>query len=377
MHADKTLELAMQLIAQPSITPNDAGCQELLSARLAAIGFRIESLRFGDVLNLWAERGDGEPLIVFAGHTDVVPTGPREQWHSDPFAPTLRDGHLYGRGAADMKSSLAAFVTGIEDFVAKLPRHRGAIGLLITADEEGPSVDGTVKVVEWLEARGRRITHCIVGEPTCVEKLGDVMKNGRRGSLNGKLRVLGIQGHVAYPHLARNPTHALAPALQELVTTEWDRGTGDFPPTSFQVSNIHAGTGAENVIPGSLELDFNFRFSTAVTEAELRQRVEGVLRRHGVEHEIAWRLSGQPYLTAPGRLVNAMREAIRTVLGVDARLSTDGGTSDGRFIAPLGAEVVEFGPLNATIHKIDERIAATDPARLAQVYARLLENLLA
>lgn len=377
MHADKTLELAMQLIAQPSITPNDAGCQELLSARLAAIGFRIESLRFGDVLNLWAERGDGEPLIVFAGHTDVVPTGPREQWHSDPFVPTLRDGHLYGRGAADMKSSLAAFVTGIEDFVAKLPRHRGAIGLLITADEEGPSVDGTVKVVEWLRARGRRITHCIVGEPTCVEKLGDVMKNGRRGSLNGKLRVLGIQGHVAYPHLARNPTHALAPALQELVTTEWDRGTGDFPPTSFQVSNIHAGTGAENVIPGSLDLDFNFRFSTAVTEAELRQRVEGVLRRHGVEHEIAWRLSGQPYLTAPGRLVNAMREAIRTVLGVDARLSTDGGTSDGRFIAPLGAEVVEFGPLNATIHKIDERIAATDPARLAQVYARLLENLLA
>jgi len=377
MPADKTLELAMQLIARPSVTPNDAGCQELIAARLAAIGFRTESLRFGEVVNLWAERGGGEPLVVFAGHTDVVPTGPREQWTSDPFVPTLRGDHLYGRGAADMKSSLAAFVTAIEDFVARHPRHRGAIALLITADEEGPSVDGTVKVVEWLRARGRRITHCVVGEPTCVAQLGDVVKNGRRGSLNGKLRIRGVQGHVAYPHLARNPVHVLAPALSELVATEWDRGNRDFPPTSFQVSNIHAGTGAENVIPGVLDIDFNFRFSTAVTEIELRERVERVLTRHGVDHEIQWRLSGQPYLTAPGRLVEATREAIRAVLGIEPRLSTDGGTSDGRFIAPLGAEVVEFGPLNASIHKIDERVAAADPARLAQVYARLLENLLA
>ena len=377
MSADKTLDFAMQLIARPSVTPNDAGCQELMAARLAAIGFRIESLRFGEVVNLWAERGSGEPLVVFAGHTDVVPTGPREQWTSDPFVPTLRDGHLYGRGAADMKSSLAAFVTAIEDFVARHPRHRGAIALLITADEEGPSVDGTVKVVEWLRARGRRITHCVVGEPTCVAQLGDVVKNGRRGSLNGKLRVRGVQGHVAYPHLARNPIHALAPALSELVATEWDRGNRDFPPTSFQVSNIHAGTGAENVIPGTLELDLNFRFSTAVTDIELRERVERLLTRHSVDYEIQWRLSGQPYLTAPGRLVEATREAIRTVLGIEPRLSTDGGTSDGRFIAPLGAEVVEFGPLNASIHKIDECVAAADPARLAQVYARLLENLLA
>lgn len=373
---DKTLELAMQLIERPSVTPNDAGCQDILSARLAAIGFRIESLRFGEVVNLWAERGSGEPLVVFAGHTDVVPAGPCEQWTSDPFTPALRDGHLYGRGAADMKSSLAAFVTAIENFVALHPTHRGAIALLITADEEGPSVDGTVKVVEWLRARGRRITHCIVGEPTCVAQLGDVVKNGRRGSLNGKLRVRGIQGHVAYPHLARNPIHVVTPALQELVATEWDRGNGDFPPTSFQISNIHGGTGAENVIPGSLELDVNFRFSTAVTDAQLRQRVEQVLTRHGVDYEIHWRLSGQPYLTAPGRLVDAMRGAIRGVLGIETRLSTDGGTSDGRFIAPLGAEVVEFGPINATIHKIDERIDAADPARLAQVYARALENLL-
>lgn len=373
---DKTLELAMQLIERPSVTPNDAGCQDILSARLAAIGFRIESLRFGEVVNLWAERGSGEPLVVFAGHTDVVPAGPREQWTSDPFTPALRDGHLYGRGAADMKSSLAAFVTAIENFVALHPIHRGAIALLITADEEGPSVDGTVKVVEWLRARGRRITHCIVGEPTCVAQLGDVVKNGRRGSLNGKLRVRGIQGHVAYPHLARNPIHVVTPALQELVATEWDRGNGDFPPTSFQISNIHGGTGAENVIPGSLELDVNFRFSTAVTDAQLRQRVEQVLTRHGVDYEIHWRLSGQPYLTAPGQLVDAMRGAIRGVLGIETRLSTDGGTSDGRFIAPLGAEVVEFGPINATIHKIDERIDAADPARLAQVYARALENLL-
>ena len=377
MAADPTLELAMQLIARPSVTPDDAGCQELLGARLAAAGFRLERLRFGEVMNLWAERGNGEPLIVFAGHTDVVPPGPREHWHSDPFVPTVRDGHLYGRGAADMKSSLAAFVTGIEAFIAQHPQHRGTIGLLITADEEGPSIDGTVKVVEWLRARGRRITHCVVGEPTCVSQLGDVIKNGRRGSLNGKLRVRGIQGHVAYPHLARNPIHALAPALTELVTTEWDRGTPDFPPTSFQISNVHAGTGAENVIPGALELDFNFRFSTALTEAVLRQRVEAVLKRHRVDYDIIWRLSGQPYLTAPGRLVEATRAAVRSVLGVDPKLSTDGGTSDGRFIAPLGAEVVEFGPLNATIHKIDERILIGDPARLAGVYTRLLANLLA
>lgn len=362
----------MALIARPSVTPSDAGCLDLLIPRLKAMGFEVERLRFGEVDNLWARRGDAGPLVVFAGHTDVVPTGPREAWHSDPFKPVIRDGRLYGRGAADMKTSIAAFVVAIEDFLTQHPKHKGSIGLLLTSDEEGIAVDGTVRVVEWLQARDVGIDYCVVGEPTSSKTLGDVMKNGRRGSLGGRLNVIGTQGHVAYPHLASNPIHRLAPALAELVATEWDQGNENFPPTTFQVSNIHAGTGADNVIPGTLELDFNFRFSTATTHVELRQRFEEILTRHSVDYAVRWRLSGQPYLTPRGNLVAAALEAVREVLGVEARLSTDGGTSDGRFIAPTGAEVIELGPLNATIHKIDESIPAEDVALLAKVYAALL-----
>ncbi len=373
---DRTLELAMQLIARPSVTPHDYGCQDLLVSRLEPLGFTIQRLKYGDVDNLWATRGQESPLIVFAGHTDVVPPGPLEAWTSDPFTPKVRDGYLCGRGAADMKSSLAAFVTGIEDFVARHPDPRGAIGLLVTSDEEGPSVDGTAKVVEWLRGRDIDIMYCIVGEPTSDRRLGDVIKNGRRGSLSGHLIVHGVQGHVAYPHLADNPIHALAPVLAELVTLSWDQGNAHFPPTSLQVSNIHAGTGADNVIPGTLDLRFNFRFSTAVTETELRTRVEGVLMRHGVKHDLHWTLSGDPYLTQGSTLIDVTRQAVREVLRIDPRLSTNGGTSDGRFIAPMGAEVVELGPLNATIHQIDERVAVDDLPRLAQIYCRILEKLL-
>ena len=375
--ADKTVALAIELMARPSLTPNDAGCQELMIARLARIGFHIERLRFHDVDNFWARRGDRKPLIAFAGHTDVVPTGPRERWGQDPFIPTVRDGFLYGRGAADMKASLAAFVTAIEEFVAAHPQHAGSIGLLITSDEEGPSVNGTVKVIEHLQKRGEHIDYCLVGEPSCVDKLGDTIKNGRRGSLNGKLIVNGKQGHIAYPHLALNPVHAFAPALQELCAIEWDRGNEFFPPTSFQVSNIGAGTGADNVIPGTLTVSFNFRFSTAVTETQLKQRVEEVLKRHNVRYDLNWQLSGKPFLTPPGTLVNAVRNAIKHELGVDTQLSTSGGTSDGRFIAPTGAEVVELGPLNRTIHQIDERVAVADVAALHRVYKKMLEYLLA
>lgn len=373
---DKTLELAKQLIARPSQTPRDEGCQEIMINRLAPLGFKAERLSFGDVENLWVVRGSAKPLVVFAGHTDVVPSGPREAWKSDPYKPEVRDGHLYGRGAADMKSSLAAFVTAIEDFLATHPQHQGAIGLLITSDEEGPAVHGTVKVMEWLGRQGITIDHCIVGEPSCVQTLGDTIKIGRRGSLTGRLVVHGKQGHVAYPHLARNPIHLLAPALTELAATEWDRGNADFPPTSFQVSNIHGGTGAENVIPGQLEVVFNFRFSTAVTEGQLRQRVEEILKRHGVDHEIHWILSGHPFLTRGTALIQAVRRAIKEELGVEAQTSTSGGTSDGRFIAPTGAEVVELGPLNRTIHQIDECIAVEDLPRLSRVYRRILEQLL-
>lgn len=374
--SDRTLELAKQLIERPSQTPRDAGCQEIMIARLAPLGFKVERLRFGDVENFWAIRGSAKPLVVFAGHTDVVPTGPREAWKSDPYKPEIRDGHLYGRGAADMKSSLAAFVTAIEDFLAKHPKHRGAIGLLITSDEEGPALNGTVKVMEWLGQHGIKIDYCIVGEPSCVKQLGDTIKIGRRGSLSGRLSVRGKQGHVAYPQLARNPIHMLAPALAELVAMEWDQGNADFPPTSFQVSNIHGGTGAENVIPGRLEVVFNFRFSTAVTDVELRHRVEEILRRHGVDHEILWTLSGHPFLTRGTALIESVRQAVREELGVEATPSTSGGTSDGRFIAPTGTEVVELGPLNRTIHQIDECISVDDLARLASVYRRVLEKLL-
>lgn len=373
---DKTLELAMELIRRPSVTPDDAGCQDLLIDELERLGFEVQRLRFGGVNNFWAQRGDGEPLLAFAGHTDVVPPGPAQAWRSDPFRPEIRDGRLYGRGAADMKSSLAAFATAIEDFLARHKRTRGAIGVLITSDEEGAAIDGTAKVVDWLRANGIRITHCIVGEPTSAHTLGDVIKNGRRGSLNAKLTVRGVQGHVAYPHLARNPVHQFAPALAELTQTEWDAGNQYFPKTTFQISNIYGGTGADNVIPGTLELCFNLRFSTASTEQSLRERVEAILQRHGLNYEIKWSLSGQPYLTQPKTLTAAAQHAIREILGLEAALLTDGGTSDGRFIAPTGAEVIEFGPLNASIHQVDEWITATDPARLAQVYAAILARLL-
>lgn len=373
---DRTLELAKELIRRPSVTPRDEGCQALLAARLAPLGFEIERLRFGEVDNLWARRGSGDPLVVFAGHTDVVPPGAREAWHSDPFEPTVRDGRLYGRGAADMKSALAACITAVEDFVAQHPAHPGTIGLLVTSDEEGPAVDGTAKVMEWLAARGVTIRYCIVGEPTSSQTLGDVIKNGRRGSLGARLVVRGVQGHVAYPQLARNPIHLLAPCLAELIETRWDNGNADFPPTTFQVSNISAGTGATNVIPGSLELDLNFRFSSAITDRQLRERMESILARHGLDYAVQWSLSGQPYLTPRGKLVAAATEAVRRKLALDPELSTDGGTSDGRFIAPAGAEVIELGPINATIHKANESIAVEEPHRLASVYREILEILL-
>ena len=373
---DNTLELTMELIARPSVTPHDQGCQDLMIERLEPLGFQIERLRFGEVENFWAWRGHGHPLVAFAGHTDVVPTGPREAWDSDPFKPELRDGFLYGRGAADMKASLAAFITAIERFLVEHPDHRGTIGLLITSDEEGPSVDGTVKVIEWLTAHGTMIDYCLVGEPSSESSLGDVIKNGRRGSLTGQLFVRGKQGHVAYPHLARNPIHLAAPALAELAATEWDRGNESFPPTSFQISNLHAGTGADNVIPGELEVLFNFRFSTAVTEASLRECTEALLQRHKLDYRLEWRLSGAPFLTRGTTLIEATRRAIRDMLGIEARLATGGGTSDGRFIAPTGAEVVELGPLNATIHQVNERVAADHPEKLSMVYARILSELL-
>ncbi len=372
-----TLRLAIDLMARPSVTPHDEGCQQLLASRLERLGFAVERLRFGEVDNIWAQRGNGRPLVVFAGHTDVVPPGPEGQWASSPFRPEIRDGQLYGRGAADMKGSLAAFVTAIEQFLAHHPQHRGTIGLLITSDEEGPAVDGTVRVMEWLTASGRHIDYCVVGEPSCQEQLGDVIKIGRRGSLNGELTVHGEQRHIAYPRPGANPIHAFAAALDALVRTEWDRGNAQFPPTSFQISNLRAGTGAENVTPGTLTAQFNFRFSTSVTVAELRARVEEILRASGLHYDLSWRLSGEPFLTPGGRLVDALRQAIHDVLGAEPALSTSGGTSDGRFIAPTGAEVAEFGPLNHSIHRIDEHVAVADLDRLSQVYARTLELLLA
>lgn len=374
--SDPTMDLASELIRRPSVTPNDEGCQQLMIERLEAIGFKVDRLRFEEVDNFWARRGDNSPLVVFAGHTDVVPTGPLEQWDADPFDPTIKDGFLFGRGAADMKSSLAAFITSIESFVAAHPDHAGSIGLLITSDEEGPSVNGTVKVVKWLEQNNIKIDHCIVGEPSSEKELGDVIKNGRRGSLNGKLRVRGKQGHVAYPHLARNPVHEAMPALVELSTSVWDQGNEYFPATTFQISNINSGTGAENVIPGELIADFNFRFCTEVTENELKSRTEKIFEAHKLDFEIQWRLSGLPFLTPEGALVLAVQEAIKAELGRKTLLSTGGGTSDGRFIAPTGAEVVELGPLNSTIHQVNENVALDHPAALSRVYHRALANLL-
>ncbi len=373
---DSTLELAQDLIRRPSVTPEDHGCQDLMIERLQAIGFTVERLRFGDVDNFWAQRGKTEPMLVFAGHTDVVPTGPEDAWAHPPFAAEIQDGLLYGRGAADMKSSLAAFITAIEDFIAAHSDHQGSIGVLITSDEEGPSINGTVKVVEWLQAQGICINYCIVGEPSSTDTMGDVIKNGRRGSVNGKLTIKGIQGHVAYPHLADNPIHSVAPVLAELVATTWDQGNEYFPPTGFQIANIHAGTGAENVIPGTVEVQLNFRYSTEVTADELKGQVEAILKRHHVEYDIDWRLSGLPFLTPRGALVAAANAAIEDELGIIPTLSTSGGTSDGRFIAPMGAEVVELGPLNATIHQVDEHIDVRDPARLARTYTRILQILL-
>jgi succinyl-diaminopimelate desuccinylase len=372
-----TLQLARELIARRSVTPEDGGCQQLLAERLARLGFAIEQVRRGEVTNLWARRGTTRPLLCFVGHTDVVPTGPLDKWHSDPFVPTERDGKLFGRGAADMKTSIAAFVVAVEHFAKTHPSHGGSIALLITSDEEGPAVDGTARVVELLKDRGERIDYCLVGEPTCASKLGDTIKNGRRGSLSGTLRVKGVQGHVAYPHLAKNPVHLAAPALAELAATEWDRGNEHFPPTTWQISNIHGGTGASNVIPGEVEVMFNFRFSTASTPETLKQRVQSVLERHGLDFEIEWSLSGAPYLTPRGKLVETLIAAIREVTGSAPEVSTTGGTSDGRFIADICPEVVEFGPLNATIHKLNEHvdIAAIEPLR--EIYSRVLSRLLA
>ncbi|HEY5720509.1 MAG TPA: succinyl-diaminopimelate desuccinylase [Gammaproteobacteria bacterium] len=370
-----TLDLARDLVRRPSVTPDDAGCQQLLGARLAALGFRLEPLRFGAVDNLWAVRGHGAPLFAFAGHTDVVPTGPEGDWSVPPFAAEVRDGQLYGRGAADMKGSLAAMVTACEAFIAEHPDHHGTLAFLLTSDEEGPSVDGTVRVVELLQARGEQIDWCLVGEPTAVERLGDTVKIGRRGSLSAVLNVHGMQGHVAYPHLADNPVHRLAPALAELVAERWDDGNAHFPPTTFQVSNVHAGTGAENVIPGRLELQCNFRYSTEVTAESLKERVMAILDRHGVRCDLAWRHSGAPFLSTPGALTEAVRAVVAEQLGREPDLSTSGGTSDGRFIAPTGTEVVELGPVNATIHKIDERIEVAELERLHALYLGVLERL--
>jgi succinyl-diaminopimelate desuccinylase len=380
----RTLALTEHLISRRSVTPDDGGCQALLSERLRALGFDCETLVHGPeqarVTNLWAVRrgrlGAAGKLLAFAGHTDVVPTGPLTQWSSDPFVPTHRDGQLYGRGAADMKSSVAAMVVAAEEFIAAVPDHAGSIGFLLTSDEEGPAVDGTVKVCDWLATRGERLDYCIVGEPTSVDALGDMIKNGRRGTLSGKLRVLGVQGHIAYPHLAKNPIHLLAPALAELIATTWDRGNAYFPPTSWQVSNIHAGTGASNVIPGDAVVDFNFRFSTESTPESLKARVHEMLDRHGLEYELAWTLGGEPFLTPVGELSEALTEAIRANTGVTTELSTTGGTSDGRFIARICPQVIEFGPLNATIHKIDERVEVASLDPLKNIYRDTLHRLL-
>ncbi len=369
--------LAEALIRCPSITPDDAGCQRLLVERLAPLGFRCETLQSGPVTNLWA-RYDGAPgpVLVFAGHTDVVPTGPLEQWHSDPFVPTERDGRLYGRGAADMKTSIAAFVVAVEEILAAGSTLNGSVALLITSDEEGPATDGTTKVVEMLRARAERLDYCIVGEPTSVNTVGDMIKNGRRGSMSGRLSVRGVQGHVAYPHLARNPIHLFAPALAELAATEWDEGNEYFPPTTWQVSNIHAGTGATNVIPGELVVEFNFRFSTASTVEGLRARVLEVLDRHQLDYALDWSVSGMPFLTPRGTLSEALTGAIRAELGFEPQLSTTGGTSDGRFIAAICPQVIELGPPNASIHKIDEHIEVAAMEPLKNVYRRAIQTLL-
>lgn len=372
----KTLALTEQLIALDSVTPEDKGCQRTLISLLEPLGFHCETIQSGDVTNLWARRGNTQPLVVFAGHTDVVPTGPVAQWQSAPFTPTHRDGKLYGRGAADMKTSIAAFVVATEEFIAAHPDHQGSIGFLITSDEEGPATDGTVVVCEQLKARGEQLDYCIVGEPTSVDVLGDTIKNGRRGTMSGKLTVKGVQGHIAYPQLAKNPIHLFAPAMAELVAEVWDEGNEYYLPTSWQMSNIHSGTGASNVIPGDAVIDFNFRFCTASTAESLQQRVHAILDKHGLSYGLKWTIGGHPFLTPKGNLSDALADAIRAETGVETELSTTGGTSDGRFIAKICPQVVEFGPPNASIHKIDEHVELRYIDPLKNIYRRALENLL-
>ena len=373
---DETLELARELIARPSVTPEDGGCQRLIADRLVPLGFRAETIASKGVANLWLRRGTSGPVVVLAGHTDVVPPGPREAWHSDPFVPEIRDGRLYGRGAADMKSSLAAFVVACKRLVAAHPDHPGSVALLLTSDEEGKATDGTVKVVEALRDRGEKIDYCIVGEPSSAAAFGDTIKNGRRGSLNANLTVRGVQGHVAYPHLARNPVHELAPALAELAATSWDAGDEHFPPTTFQVSNLHSGTGAHNVIPGEAQVAFNFRFSPSSTVESLQSRVVEALERHRLDYTLDWTLFGRPFLTARGRLVDSLTRAIRDETGNAPQVSTTGGTSDGRFIATICPEVVEFGPVSRSIHQVNEAVDVADLEPLARIYRRACEDLL-
>ena len=372
-----TLELTQDLIARNSVTPVDAGCQQVMGDRLAALGFQVESLRYGNVENLWATRGTGTPTICFAGHTDVVPTGPLEEWRSDPFKPVIKDGMLFGRGAADMKSGLAAMITATEEFVRTHPNHRGRIAFLITSDEEGPSVDGTKRVVETLRERGEQIDYCIVGEPSSEASIGDTIKIGRRGSLSGRLTVHGVQGHVAYPQVAENPVHTLAPALFELTSRTWDHGNEHFQPTTFQISNLNAGTGAPNVIPGELKARFNLRYSPVQSIEALKETVEGILNKHGVRYTLEWYVSGEPFYTQPGPLSDAAVAAIESVTGKKPKLSTGGGTSDGRFIAPMGAQVVELGVINATIHKVNESVCIADIDQLHKMYCGMLERLIA
>ena len=370
------LELTKELINRRSVTPEDAGCQDFMKAWLAESGFENETMVFEDTTNLWSRRGTDGPVFCFAGHTDVVPSGPEDAWQTPPFVATEKDGNLHGRGAADMKGSLAAMLAATRQFVADYPDHHGSIAYLITSDEEGPFINGTTRVIDTLEDRNEKITWCVVGEPSSTDVVGDVVKNGRRGSLTGDLVVKGVQGHVAYPHLARNPVHQAAPALDELAQAHWDNGNDFFPPTSFQISNIHGGTGAGNVIPGELHVCFNFRFSTEVTDKQLIAKVEDILDKHGLEYEIKWTFNGQPFLTDHGDLLTATQKAIASEMDFDTVLSTAGGTSDGRFIAPTGAQVVELGPVNATIHKIDEHVRIKDLYHLERIYYRLLENLL-
>ena len=373
---NRTIDLTQQLIRQESVTPNDAGCQDIIAERLSALGFQEERLPFGDVNNLWMRKGSAKPLVVFAGHTDVVPTGPELQWSSPPFDPVITDGYLYGRGTADMKGSIAAMIVACENYFTKNISPNGSIAFLITSDEEGPAINGTKKVIDTLESRGDKIDFCIVGEPTSSESIADTIKNGRRGSLNGTLLIKGTQGHIAYPQLAANPIHLFSPALQELCCIEWDKGNKHFPPTSFQISNINAGTGATNVIPGSLEVVFNFRYSSSITHQQLQDQVESVLQKHGIQYDINWTLSGAPFLTEKGTLTEAVNGAVKQVTGHLAQLSTSGGTSDGRFIAPTGAQVIELGPSNQTIHKINECVKIDDLITLTSIYEEILANLL-